>query len=228
MPQTDAWEREYRNPKLVTKKAEPQNDVKRFLKWLKKEQGVALEHLHVLDLGCGTGRNANYLAELGCIVTGFEISSTALRIAQERATELGVSPSYHLRSIGAPYQLSDDSIDLALDVTSSNSLNEHERSVYLTETARVLKTGGYIFVRALCKEGDANVKELLKRNPGSEYDTYVNTQMGLTERVFSREDFVATYSPLFSIEHLEKKSGYAHFNGRIYKRNYWLAYLKKI
>ena len=31
----------------------------------------------------------------------------------------------------------------------------------------------------------------------------------------------------FKILKLEKKEGYQTINGRIYKRNYWLAYLKK-
>ena len=227
MPQTSAWENEYRNPKLVTKKAEPQNDVKRFLKLLKKK-GISFDaHLSVIDLGCGTGRNSNYLSEQGCKVVGLEISKTALELAKERAKDLGVSVDYRLQSIGDTYPYNDESFDLALDITSSNSLNEKERAIYLKETARVLKAGSPFFVRALCKDGDANVKNLLKLSPGKEYDTYVNKEMGLTERVFSREDFIATYSAHFTIIKLEKKTGYAHFNGRIYKRNYWLAHLTK-
>jgi SAM-dependent methyltransferase len=236
MPQTDAWEREYRNPKLVTGKAEPQNDVKRYLKFLKKEEKVSFDELRVLDLGCGTGRNANYLAEMVAtdtkpdmaMVTGFEISNTALKVAVDRATEAGLKVDYKMQSIGEVYPCEDTSFDLILDITSSNSLNEKEREIYLKETHRVLKNGGHFFVRALCKDGDANVKELLKRSPGKEYDTYINTEMKLTERVFTKEDFIKTYSPNFSIQKLEKKTGYAHFNGRIYKRNYWLAYMKKV
>lgn len=232
MPQTEAWEKEYRNPKLVTGHAEPQNDVKRYLKYLKKELKMSkmqspIEQMSVIDLGCGTGRNANYLAELGCNVAGLEISKTALKIAEIRAKELRVSVDYKQKSIGERYPYQDATFDLALDVTSSNSLNEAERKIYIEETHRVLKPGGHFFVRALCKDGDANVKALLKKSPGKEYDTYVNAEMGLIERVFSKEDFVKMYSEKFSILKLEKKSGYSHFGDRIYKRNYWLAYMKK-
>lgn len=230
MPQTYAWEKEYRNPKLVTGKAEPQNDVKRYLKFLKKEEKVSFNELRVLDLGCGTGRNVNYMAEMatGVIVTGFEISKTALNVAKKRAEEAGLNVDYKIQSIGDTYPCEDNSFDLILDITSSNSLNEKEREVYLKEAHRVLKSGGHFFVRALCKDGDTNVKELLKRSHGKEYDTYINTEMKLTERVFSKEDFIKTYTPYFLIQKLEKKTGYAHFNGRIYKRNYWLAYMKKV
>lgn len=227
MPQTDAWEKEYRNPKLVTGNAEPQNDVKRFLKFLKKDAKIPLTDLKVLDLGCGTGRNANYLAEQGSKVTGYEISRTALSIAKKRATDDDLSVDYCIQNIGATFPEAAESFDLALDVTSSNSLNDRERATYLDEVYRVLKPGGHFFVRALCKDGDANAKELLKRSPGTEYDTYINTKMGLTERVFSKEDFLKMYNQ-FKVLKLEKKTHYSRFDGRIYKRNYWLAYLKKV
>ena len=227
MPQTSAWEKEYRKPQLVTKKAEPQADVKEYLRFLRKKEKLELTGLHILDLGAGTGRNANYLAELGNAVSGIEISPTAVQIAKERASELKVSVDYHLQSMGEKFPFTDKIFDVVLDITSSNSLNEKEREVYLKETSRVLKEGGNLFVRALCKDGDQNAKNLLKISPGPEYDTYINKDMDLVERVFSEKDFRATYEPYFDIVSLEKKTNYARFKGQSYKRNYWLAYMKK-
>ncbi len=220
------WEREYRNPLLVTKSDEPQKDTLRFLKWLKKEQGIILGNLAVLDLGCGTGRNANYVAGLGNNVIGFEVSTTALDLA--RARGLGFSVNYQHQNIGAKYPLADNSTDLILDVTSSNSLNEKEREIYLSETARVLKSGGYFFVKTLCKDGDQNAKAMIKKNPGPEVDTYINKDMGLVERVFTEKDFRGLYSKDFQILYLEKKTSYTRFKNQSYKRNFWLAYLRKI
>jgi SAM-dependent methyltransferase len=225
--QGSAWDREYRNPKLVTGKDSPQADTLRFLKFLKKEQKFKIENKKILDLGCGTGRNANYLAEQGNNVIGIEISKTALNVARNRADELGVKVDYRLGDIGEKYDIEDLSIDLVLDVTSSNSLDEKGRKIYLDEVKRVLKPGGYFFVRALCKDGNKNVKNLLKDSPGKEYDTYVIKDIGLTERVFSKEDFLAMYGRFFKILKLEKKTSYTTFNDRIYKRDYFLAYLQK-
>ena len=83
--QSKAWEREYRNPKLVTKNEGPQKDTLNFIKFLKKEEKFILEDKTILDLGSGTGRNSNYLAELGNNVIGIEISKTALTLAKDRA-----------------------------------------------------------------------------------------------------------------------------------------------
>ena len=225
--QGNVWDREYQNPKLVTKNDGPNADTLRFLKFLKKEQKYRVEDKNILDLGCGTGRNSNYLAEKGNKVIGIEIAKTALEIAKSRAKEAGVEVDYRLGDIGAPYDIEDESIDIILDVTSSNSLDEVGRHVYLKEVSRVLKSGGYVFVRALCKDGNKNVKNLLKDSPGKEQDTYVLKEIGLTERVFSREDFVKMYGQYFKILSLTKKTSYSTFNDRIYKRDYWLAYLKK-
>jgi len=225
--QGNIWEREYKNPMFVTKNEGPQADTLRFLKFLKKEEKYKMEDKVILDLGCGTGRNANYLAELGNKVIGIEISKIALEIAQARRRELGLSVDYRLGDIGEPYNIEDNSIDVVLDVNSSNSLNEEGREIYLKEVNRVLKTGGYFFVRALCKDGNKNVKNLLKQSPGKEYDTYIIKEIGLTERVFSKEDFIKMYSQYFKILSLEKKTNYTTFNNRIYKRDYWLAYMRK-
>jgi len=225
--QGNAWEREYRNPKFVTKNDGPQADTLRFFKFLKKERKYKNEEKNILDLGCGTGRNSNYLGELGNNVIGIEISKTALNIAKERASSLGVNVDYRLGDIGEKYDIKDNSMDIILDVTSSNSLNEKGRENYLDEMNRILKTGGYVFVRALCKDGNKNVKNLLKQSPGKEYDTYVIKEIGLTERVFSREDFIKMYGKYFKILSLEKKTNYTTFNNRIYKRDYFLAYMTK-
>lgn len=229
MHQGSAWEKEYRNPKLMTGGAKPQKDFLNFLKFLKKEESASWRNKvkNVLDLGSGTGRNANYLASLGNSVIGIEISKTAIEIAKSNAREENLHVDYRLGDIAKPYDIANDSIDIILDITSSNSLDEKGREVYLQEMHRVLKSGGYVFVRALCKDGNVNVKNLLKSNPGAEKDTYHIKEMGLTERVFSKSDIVEMYSKYFKILKLEKKTSYSKMAGRIYKRDYWLMYLQK-
>ncbi|KKR21321.1 MAG: hypothetical protein UT48_C0010G0069 [Parcubacteria group bacterium GW2011_GWE2_39_37] len=226
MAQQLIWEKEYQNPQLVTGGEEPLKDVRNFLKFLRKK-GSERNNLKILDLGSGSGKNANYLAELGNEVVGLEISKTAIKIASENATARGVGVRYINQSIGDEYPFPDNDFDLAIDVTSSNSLNEEERNIYLAETKRVLKPGAYFFVRALCLDGDKNAKNLLKMFPGKEKDTYLIKEMGLIERVFSEKDFRDLYSDYFEIIALDKKSSYAKFGNQSYKRNYWLAYLRK-
>jgi SAM-dependent methyltransferase len=226
MAQKKAWEREYKNPKLVTGDDKPQSDVRKFFKFLKKNLKIKLEDKNILDLGCGTGRNSNYLAKKGNKVVGLEISNTALIIAKAKAREMGVKVDYKIHNIGSEYISSDNTFDLVLDVTASNSLDNKERKIYLEEVHRVLKPGGIFYVRTLCKDGDKNAKKLIKKFPGKEQDTYINKEMNLVERVFTEEDFRKLYSKYFEIIQLTKKSSYTKFGGQSYKRNFWLAVMK--
>lgn len=227
MTQEHVWDREYRNSKLLTKDNKPQSDVVKFVKWLTKEQRVSIENSCVLDLGSGAGRNSFYFAEMGAKVTGLEISKTAVNISIDNAKDAGLDVTYIKQSIGDKFPVEDGSVDITLDVTSSNSLTEAEREVYLLETNRVLKNGGYFFVKALCKDGDENAKFLVKNHPGKEKDTYIMPELGVTERVWTKEDFVSTYKKYFKIINMEKKTSYSRMNNRSYKRNFWIAYIQK-
>src|SRR3989339_1079391 len=105
--QGNIWDREYKNPKFVTGGDEPQADTLRFLKFLKKEKKYQVLDKVVLDLGCGTGRNSNYLAEMGNSVIGIEISKTAINLAKNRAKDLGVEVDYRLSDMGDRYDIED-------------------------------------------------------------------------------------------------------------------------
>jgi SAM-dependent methyltransferase len=227
MPQTDAWEKEYRNPKFVTNSNEPQLDFKHFVKWLRKVQGVHLENLRVLDLGCGTGKNSIFLAERGSAVTGVDISETALDYAAKRSKEANLEIEFLRASIGNQLSFKDNSFDLILDVVSSNSLSDAERQVYVTECLRLVKPQGHFFVKALCKDGDKNAINLLEKFPYKEQDTYRMPETGIIERVFTKDDILKLYTD-FSVLHMERKSSYTIFNGKPYKRNFWLLYLQKV
>src|SRR5262249_28051015 len=48
----------------------------------------------VLDVGCGTGDNALYLAERGFCVTGIDISTAAIAIANRKADKLSVDARF--------------------------------------------------------------------------------------------------------------------------------------
>ena len=219
--QENIWENEYGKPKLISLSDKPAKSLRDFVRFLRKERGLELSNLNILDLGCGNGKNSLYIAEqgIGNSITGIDISETAIKYAQELVS----GGKFIKGSIGEEFPFPDASFDIILDITSSNSLNESERIIYLSECKRVLKPGGYLFLRTLCKDGDKNAQNLLKTNPGKEKDTYIMPDIGLTERVFSREDLIAFYSPFFELLYLEKETHYTKFGGKSYKRNFWVG-----
>jgi ubiquinone/menaquinone biosynthesis C-methylase UbiE len=229
MQKKSAWEHEYEKPLLVTKKEGPQNFIVQFLKYLKKEKKMPMNDLLVLDLGCGTGRNSNYLAERGNQVIGIDLAANALQIASERAKKAGLSEEvkYLHQSIGAKLPFPDNHFDLILDITASNSIKSSEREVYLKESSRVLKPSGFMILRSLCKDGDQNAQNLLKSSPGGELDTYYLKELKITERVFSEIDLKNLYGRYFNFDKLIKDFGYPQVKGITYKRKYWLAIITK-
>lgn len=222
-----AWEAEYDVKQLMT----GDTPAKSLLVWLKyiKKSGVRIADTRILDLGSGEGKNALHLAQMGAQVDGIEIARNAIHTTKKKITGLGLDKSIciHHGSIGEAYPYGDNTFDLIIDVTSSNSLSESERTVYLQESARVLRSGGQMFVRALCKDGDHNAKRLLQDHPGDEYDTYIIPEWGQVERVFTREDILALYGTYFEVLNIKKETHYSTFNGRTYKRNFWILYLTK-
>ncbi|MCA9353141.1 class I SAM-dependent methyltransferase [Patescibacteria group bacterium] len=226
MSNRQAWDDEYKKPKLITQSHKPQKDFLRFIKWVKRNKHLDLySGITVLDLGCGVGRNSFYMADTyGARVYGWDFSHDAIEkaCAIHRHTLI----DFEERNISDPFPLPNASVDLILDVTSSNALNDREREMYLRECARVLKHGGYMYVRTLAKEGDKNAQTMIKEFPGGEYDTYHHPQLDVIERVFSGPDFKVLYGEYLDVVRMERKTGYQRWGAQSYKRNYWNCYLK--
>ncbi|AXE85513.1 Demethylrebeccamycin-D-glucose O-methyltransferase [Streptomyces sp. Go-475] len=97
-----------------------------------------------LDLGCGPGRNALYLAARGFEVDAVDLSSTAVDWARDRALEAGVKGvRFHCGDVFAlagtelagPY-------DLVYDSGCFHHLPPHRRVSYLALLERLLAPGG--------------------------------------------------------------------------------------
>ena len=99
----------------------------------------------VLELGCGPGRNAVFLASRGCEVDAVDLSPAAIAWARERAAEAGADVRFHCGDVfeltradlGGPY-------DLVYDSGCFHHLPPHRRISYLQLLDRVLAPGGHL------------------------------------------------------------------------------------
>ncbi|MGD9128850.1 MAG: class I SAM-dependent methyltransferase [Planctomycetia bacterium] len=93
-----------------------------------------------LDLGCGTGTNAVYLAQRGWTVTAIDFSPIAIRTARRRAAaarpaiDFRIGSVADLSSVSGPY-------DLALDIGCLFSLARDDRGRYADGLKRLLPPG---------------------------------------------------------------------------------------
>ncbi|MFC0215606.1 class I SAM-dependent methyltransferase [Paenibacillus chartarius] len=94
-----------------------------------------------LELGCGPGRNAIYMAGQGCSVDAIDLSAEAIRWAEERAADSGLPVSFRCGDV-FEVELEDGAYDLAYDSGLLHHLLPHRRMQYVELLARKLKSGG--------------------------------------------------------------------------------------
>ncbi|WP_144788744.1 class I SAM-dependent methyltransferase [Lysinibacillus fusiformis] len=101
---------------------------------------------NVLELGCGAGRNAIYLAKKGCSVVGVDLSENALEWAKKRISEEDV----HVELVCAnifDLDFQQESFDFIYDSGCFHHIAPHRRVSYIEIINRLLKQDGYF---ALC------------------------------------------------------------------------------
>jgi SAM-dependent methyltransferase len=99
-----------------------------------------------LELGCGEGADAIWLAEQGWQVTGIDISSTAIQRAERAATHAGLGPE-RVRFLATDLSSWSDGASVDL-VTASffHSPVELPRSEILQHASRIVAPGGHLLV----------------------------------------------------------------------------------
>jgi SAM-dependent methyltransferase len=100
----------------------------------------------VLDLGCGTGADATFLATQDYEVHGLDFSADALRLASERARQSRVVVAWHeCSALNTPFDAG--YFDLITDRGCCHHIGEALRRRYAEEFAHILKPGGVLFLR---------------------------------------------------------------------------------
>lgn len=94
-----------------------------------------------LDLGCGTGTNAIYLAQHGWQVTGVDFIGKAIRQAQRKASAAGVRVDFRQGDVSRLDGIQEP-FDLVLDIGCFHSLDSASREAYRRNLSRLLKPGG--------------------------------------------------------------------------------------
>lgn len=107
-----------------------------------KAQGVR----RVLDLACGGGRNAMYLAERGYEVHGLDISEEGISIARSLAQERDFQVALAVGSMYEPLPYADDFFDAILCIRSLHHGPIEDIRLAIKEMERVLKPGEFAYV----------------------------------------------------------------------------------
>ncbi|MDP5273718.1 class I SAM-dependent methyltransferase [Chengkuizengella axinellae] len=133
-----SWDQFYtdRNKKIPFFENLPDENLVQYL-----EKGI-LNPGKVLELGCGPGRNALFLAGKGCKVDAIDFSKEAIEWGKERASEKNLSINFIHKSI---FNINIDplSYDIVYDSGCLHHLPPHRRISYLNLVNEALKPGGF-------------------------------------------------------------------------------------
>lgn len=151
----------------------------------------------VLDVGCGTGENALYLAGNGFSVTGVDLTSLAIAGARAKAAERKLKVDFRIGN-ALSLGFKDGTFNNVIDSGLFHTFPDNDRLIYAKEIARVLSPRGKYFM--LC---------FSEKEP---------TNWGGPRRV-TKEEIESTFSPLFTINYIRDELFATRFHndgGRAY------------
>ncbi len=134
----------------------------------------------VLDVGCGTGENALFLAQSGFVATGVDVARQAVQEARAKAVEREVNVDFRIEN-ALSLDFRNGQFDNVIDSGLFHTFSDADRPIFAAEIARVLGSSGKCFI--LC---------FSEKEP---------TGWGGPRRVTQRE-IEATFSPLFKINYI--------------------------
>jgi SAM-dependent methyltransferase len=130
--------------------------------------GGLLRPGRAVELGCGNGRNAIFLARQGFSVEAVDYSKTAVDWASERIAEAGVVVTLRHQSV-FDLQLEPATCDLIYDSGCFHHIPPHRRSQYVDLVVSALKPGGWFGLTCFRPEGGSGF---------ADYDVYERRSIG--------------------------------------------------
>jgi ubiquinone/menaquinone biosynthesis C-methylase UbiE len=150
------------------------------------EELITLCHIdknsYVLDVGCGVGQTACYIAKkYSSRVVGVDISQKMIERSKERAEREGVADRAEFRVVDAQDLLFEDDLFDAVITESVTAFPENKQQA-IREYARVIKPGGHIGL---------NESTWLKTPPPPKILEWVSQDLGAHVKPLTSDDWIA-------------------------------------
>lgn len=222
------WDSEYaKGGEHLALSSDESEDLAKFTRWLGRQKNEVAPNKTstVVDLGCGNGRNLIFLArEFNVSGVGYDSSTAAIAEAKRAKGDLPLE--FEARSIAGDLNLPDSSYDLALDMMTSHFLNSKEREYLRDEIHRLLRPGGWLFMKTFLLDDDLHSARLLKDYPTDEAGTYTHPVIGVPEHVYSEEELTDFLGEKFLIHKIYRSHKHKS-HGKARKRRTVSVYAQK-
>lgn len=139
-----------------------------------------------LDLGCGTGTNAIYLAQHGYRTVGVDFSAKAIATAREKARRTGLAIEFHVADV-TRLDFLREPFDFILDIGCFHAVDVPARTRYVAGIARLTRPGNTYLLYAFAPRPPERPARLTPlRNVG-----------------ITPEDVARTFAPHFTLDKIE-------------------------
>jgi SAM-dependent methyltransferase len=146
-----------------------------------------------IDLGCGAGNYAIFLAGLGFEVTGVDSAPTAIEIARENAQKKGVSCNFIIADLLGDLHEVEGTFDFAYDWELLHHILPEDREKYVKNVYRLLNPGAQ-YLSVCFSEKDPQFGGVGKTR---------RTQLGTVLYFSSESEIYDIFSPYFIIRELK-------------------------
>ena len=146
-----------------------------------------------VDLGCGAGNYAIYLAAHGFDVTGIDISPAAIKIATEKALQQNIRCRFIIADLIGDLHEVRDRFDFAFDWEFLHHIFPDDRTTYINNVSKILNRGA-LYLSVSFSETDPQFGGTGK---------FRTTPIGTTLYFSSESELQDLISPLFIIHELK-------------------------
>ena len=166
-----------------------------------------------LDMGCGHGRNALYLARLGYSVTAVDISGAAVRELEGYADAEGLPVRAHRADL-RDCDLGENAYDVIVAVTVLGLIDRDALAPLADRMARALRPGGLLLVEDFA-EGDPGFSGRRRRSEFAHLVQHYFTPSTLRRLLRSLEEISCRESALTDATHgRPHRHGLVRYAGR--------------
>jgi SAM-dependent methyltransferase len=160
---------------------------------VKAVEAGKIQPCKTVDLGCGAGNYAVWLAQQGFEVTGMDISEHAIKLAEKLANQQAVPCRFVVADLLGNIEEYRESFDFAYDWELLHHISPEDRRVYIKNVHDILRPGG-IYLSVCFSEKD----------PGfGGRDKYRKTPLGTILYFSSEEELRKLFEPFFNIIELK-------------------------